>query len=260
MTQLEKSYEYWQDLYLLHSETKGFRVLVQKTKDIIHQYLDLGVKSYGSISGGKDSTAMMHLIHSVAPNTGFVSEKDDMDFPGELEYMRLLETRYKLSLTILSPEVKLWDILINHDFTEDIHSKGIDFSDRYFYDILKAYQKENNYKGVFLGLRAKESKGRLWNVKTNGNIYYNQDWQQLVCQPLAQWSAKDVFAYLFANEVPTLDVYFKTKFVESPEEIRKSWILPSAQSSQGQALWLKYYYPEIYQKLCTVNPKLRAFI
>jgi 3'-phosphoadenosine 5'-phosphosulfate sulfotransferase (PAPS reductase)/FAD synthetase len=98
------------------------------------------------------------------------------------------------------------------------------------------------------------------NLVTNRHIYYNKDWKQVVCQPLADWSAKDIFAYLFSNEVPILDVYFKTKFIGSPEKIRKSWILPSHQTSQGQAVWLKYYYPEIFRLLCMVNPKLRSFV
>lgn len=256
----EKDIEYWRDLYSEHANTSFFRRRVEKSKNIISDYISLGVKSYGSISGGKDSTVIMHLINEVDNTIPFVSEKDDMDFPGELEYMYLLQKQYNLSLTILTPPVKLWDIIMNHDFTEDIHSKGTNFSDKYFYGLLKQHQNENNYKGVFLGLRAGESKGRLWNVKTNGSIYYNQEWKQLVCQPLAEWTAKDVFAYLFSNDIPILDVYFKTKFVKSPEEIRKSWVLPSAQTSQGAALWVKYYYPDIFRKLCIVNPKLRSYV
>ena len=252
--------EYWSELYLTHSKTQVFKRRVEKSKEIIIEFIELGVKSYGAISGGKDSTVLMHLINSICPTMPFVSEKDDMDFPNELEYMQLLETKYNLPLTILTPDVKLWDILLNHDFTEDIHSKGTNFSDQYFYGLLKEYQTQNQYKGIFLGLRAKESKGRLHNLMSRGYIYYNSTWKQVICQPLADWTAQDIFAYLFANNVPILDVYFKTKFVDSPEDIRKSWVLPSAQTSRGQAVWLKYYYPEIYRKLCMINPKLRSYV
>jgi hypothetical protein len=65
---------------------------------------------------------------------------------------------------------------------------------------------------------------------------------------------------LFSEDLPILNVYFQTKFVDSPEDIRKSWILPSAQASSGQALWLKYYYPEIFQKLCLKNPQLKSYV
>lgn len=209
--------------------------------------------------GGQDSTAMMHLIGSISITTDFVSVKDDMDFPGEIEYLRSL-TPIGPRVSILSPDKRLWEEAKKHDFTEDIHSKGTAFSDENFYGLLKEYQREHQYKGVFLGLRAEESNGRAWNRKKNGLIYYNEDWHQLVCQPLADWTGMDVMAYLVSREVPILYVYFLTKFVKAPHEIRKSWVLPSGQSSSGQALWLKYYFPEIFHRLAAINPKMRVYV
>jgi 3'-phosphoadenosine 5'-phosphosulfate sulfotransferase (PAPS reductase)/FAD synthetase len=252
--------EKWKQQYLLHSLTSDFKKNLKRGEEVVKDFLDLGLNQYCSISGGKDSTVMMHLVWSISPKNKFVSEKDDMDFPEELPYMEELRVKYNLDLDIITPPVKLWDIVMNHDITEDIHSSGTAWSDTYFYDLLRAYQEINKIKGVFLGLRAGESKGRLMNFKGKGHIYYNQTWKQVVCQPLALWTAKDVFAYLFTNDVPILPVYFKTKFVNSPEDIRKSWILPSHQASQGQAVWLQCYYPDIFNKLSITNPKLRNYV
>lgn len=260
MYNTEKPISYWREVYLLHASTTSFKKKVEKAKDITKRFLDLGVKGYGSISGGKDSTAMMHLIHSLEPTYPFMSQKDDMDFPEEMEYMKLLEEKYNLNLTIISPKQDIWEIAKNTDFTEDIHSKGTSFSDDLFYNLLKEFQVENSYKGVFLGLRTEESKGRKINFAAKSHIYYNQDYSQLVCQPLALWTAKDVFAYLFSNDIPILDVYFKTRFVKSPENIRKSWVLPSAQSQSGQVQWLKHYYPSIYNRLAAINPRMRLYV
>lgn len=255
--------EYWRDTYLLHSESLSFQKKVKKSVEYVNRFLDLGVKCYGSVSGGKDSTAMMHLIESVSdyhPSIGFVSVKDDMDFPGEMEYLRILKQEFGFVIDVLHPENNLWEIAHKHDFTEDIHSKGTAFSDDNFYGLLKEYQREHQYKGVFLGLRAEESNGRRFNRAKNGLIYYNEDWHQLVCHPLADWTGMDVMAYLVSREVPILYVYFLTKFVKAPHEIRKSWVLPSGQASSGQALWLKYYFPEIFQRLAAINPKMRAYV
>lgn len=252
--------EYWHELYTTHASTSAYQRKVEKSSIVIKEFLSHDIKSYGSISGGKDSTAMMHLINQIDPSISFVSEKDDMDFPNELDYMDCLRERYDLNLTIISPPVKLWDVIMDHNFMEDIHSKGTNFSDTYFYSLLRNYQEQHGFNGVFLGLRAGESKGRKFNYMTNGAIYFNKSWQQTVCQPLAEWTAQDVFAYLFSNEIPILDVYFKTKFVGTPEKIRKSWILPSAQANRGQALWLKYYYPDIFRRLAIINPQIRTYV
>lgn len=257
---MEHSKEYWREYYSTHASLNSYKKRVDKAMEVICDFLETGIKSYCSISGGKDSTAMMHLVWRVEPQTVFVSEKDDLDFPEEKEYMELLKNQYRLNLTILNPKVNLWEVLQNHDFTEDIHSAETAFSKEHFYGLLKDFKEANGYEGVFLGLRAKESKGRLHNYIKNGFIYHNKSWNQFVCQPLAQWTDTDVMAYLFSNNIPILDVYFKTKFVNYPHEIRKSWALPSHQSSKGQALWLKYYYPEIFQRLSIINPKMRLYV
>lgn len=253
--------EYWQDLYLLHAETHSFKRKLEKAVEVVHAFGAMGVKSYLSVSGGKDSTAMAHLVNSTCGYDYLVvSEKDDMDFPGEREFVEKFCGIFGYNLRIITPEVDMWELAGKADFTEDIHSKGTDFSDESFYELLKSFQREGGYNGVFLGLRAEESKKRTWNRKKRGHIYENKEWCQVVCCPLADWTAKDVFAYLFSNDVPIMDVYFKTKFVGSPEKIRKSWVLPSGQASQGQALWLKYYYPELFDRLSMINLKMRSYI
>lgn len=256
---MEKSIDYWKEIYTRHSQTDGYKRKVEKTVEILNEFFDLKIKSYGSISGGKDSTCIMDLLYKLDNNFQFVTEKDDMDFPEEIPYINsFIPKGYKID--IITPPIKLWDVINEYNFCEDIHSKGTNFSDQFFYGLLKKYQKDNEYKAVVLGLRAEESKGRLMNFKKNGHIYYNKTWHQIVCQPIAHWLAKDVFAYLFSENLPILPVYFMSKFVESPENIRKSWILPSAQTNEGQAIWLKYYYPELFQKLCKKMPKLRSYV
>lgn len=258
---MAENFEYWQELYLLHAETYSFRKKVDAAAEVIDKYANMGVKSYLSVSGGKDSTAMAHLVNTTCGYDYLVvSEKDDMDFPGEREFMVELCEKFDYRLEILTPTRSLWEVAQTVDFTEDIHSKGTEFSDENFYGLLREFQRKNGYDGVFLGLRAEESKIRQWNRKKRGHIYENKDWNQWVCCPLVDWTARDVFAYLFANDVPILDVYFKTKFVGTPEKIRKSWVLPSAQASEGQAVWLKYYYPELFDRLSMINPKMRSYI
>lgn len=256
----EKTFEYWKELYLLHSKLDSFKRKVDKSFEIIQEFLLKDLNNVVSCSAGKDSTVLMHLVTRLKPDIKVISEKDDLDFPNELEYLYILQEKYNLNLDILIPNANLWDILKNYDFTEDIHSKGTSFSDTYFYDLIKKYNKENKITGAFLGLRAEESKRRQWNMKHNHYIYYNNDWKQWICQPLATWKVQDIFAYLFSNDIPILDIYFKTKYKGSPENIRKSWILPSGQSNRGEVQWLKHYYPQLYNKLCIINPKVRCYV
>jgi 3'-phosphoadenosine 5'-phosphosulfate sulfotransferase (PAPS reductase)/FAD synthetase len=146
---MEKPITYWEKIYLQHSKSDLFKRKVDKSAEVINDFFDLKIKSYGSISAGKDSTAMMHLIYLLDSDFKFVTEKDDMDFPEEIPYIKNLQQK-GYNIEIISPDDNLWDEIVHHDFCEDIHSKGTDFSDKYFYGLLKKYQSENNYKGVFL--------------------------------------------------------------------------------------------------------------
>lgn len=257
---VENNEQYWREVFSLHADLYSFKKKVEEAKNVIDKFLQMGLKVYGSVSGGKDSTAMLHLINSVNSDITFMTEKDDMDFPNEREYIDTLVQKYNLEMDIISPSISLWEEVKNIEFTEDIHSRGTSFSDRNFYGIIEQYKKIKGFEGVFLGLRTQESKGRKANFQKNGFIYHNKTSNDFICQPIANFTATDVFAYLVSNDIPILDVYFKTKFVGTPLKIRKSWVLPSAQSSSGQALWLKYYYPEIFTKLCEINPLMRAYV
>lgn len=257
---LNQNFEYWKDLYLCHSETATYRRKLQRSADLIGEFMaKYKSNAYVSISAGKDSTAMAHLTWSICPSVKMVSQKDDLDYPNEIEYLGNLKKIYNFDLTIITPDVNLWDVIGNFDFLNDVHSRGTEFSETYFYNLIRKFQNDNNLTAVLLGLRAEESKQRQWNFKKNGHIYYNKTWDQWVCQPLALWSGFDVMAYMFSNEIPILDIYFKTKFVKYPHDIRKSWILPSHQASQGQITWLKYYYPDEYNKLQLNNSKMRSY-
>ena len=256
---MERPYEYYKEYYCDVATTKQFREQEKKALDIIERFINLGVKHYCSISAGKDSTVMMHLCWRVNSLMKFASHKDDTDFPGVLEYLLRQKEKYCLDLDLVSPDFNVMDIVKEHDFLNDVHSKGNKLADLYFFDVLKKYQKENEIKGVFIGLRAEESKGRLSNFKVNKHIYYNHDWNNLVCQPLATWQTKHIFAYLFSNNIEILPIYFQTKFVDSIEEMRFDCILPSEFSALGQVSWMKHYYPAQYRKLCEINPLTRSY-
>lgn len=259
----EMPIDYWRGMYCAHARTDAYKRRVEGARAIVHQALETfereGVKYYCSISGGKDSTAMMHLVWSIAPATKFMSVKDDMDFPEELPYLEDLRARYNLDLDIEHPPRELWEAIKEHDVCEDVHGQDTGFSREAFYGVLKTYKERHGHGGVFVGLRAAESKGRRMLIKSRGPVFHNATWNEWEALPLAQWSAQDVMAYLFSNEVPILPVYFCTAFCDSPEQIRKSWCLPGSQAAQGQVVWLKHYYPDLYRRLCIVQPDVRAY-
>ena len=256
---MEHDKSYWNQYYSLK-----YRVFkkdkISKAKQEIQEFLKYNPKSYVALSGGKDSVVVLHLALSVDPNIQVMTHKDDFDFPESLGYVKNLSKILSFKLDILQPPVNLWSIISQIDIVDDIHSKGTELSDRYFYSMIKEYKKENGFTGAFLGLRAEESRARRLNRIMKGVSYYNKSMDQSICQPIVDWKAWEVLAYIHGNNIPLHPVYYKTMFKASPEEIREGWMLPGSRANQGQVQWLKYYYPDHFYKLAKVKPELLYYV
>jgi len=251
-------WDYYKQFYLSYSKTYQFKNKVNKAISIINSFpsvsgLDLK-NIYCTCSAGKDSTVLSILVNKVYPNIKIFSQKDNYDYPGEIEYLRMLQNRYKLNIDIIEVEIDISNINI----FEQIHKRGTEISDKYFYSIIDKYKKDNNYKGVFLGLRKEESKIRKINLCKRGYIYKksNNDW---VCNPLSDFLGRDIFAFLLSNNIEPFEIYKKCDFCH-PEKIRKSWYLPGSFSNKGSVTNLKYYYPELFKKLEDKNKNIRKYL
>lgn len=231
---------------------------VERAKSVIAEALSKNLSWYVACSAGKDSVVLAHMVNEMSPGIEIWSEKDDMDFPGEHEYIQEIAQQYNWNINIVSPHVSLWSELEKQDICEDLHSKGVSFSDENFYALIT--QQEERFDGVFLGLRADESIGRCKNFKKRGHLYCRKN-KKHTCIPLSTWQADDIFAYCVERQIPLLDVYYKTKFHNGdPTQIRKAWVLPSARASSGHCVWLKYYYPELFDRLAKISPEVLQYV
>lgn len=244
--------------YQLWARMPTHKNRVDRAKSVIQEALEKGISWYVACSAGKDSTVLAHMVNLLSPGIEIWSEKDCFDFPGEKEYLQELAATYNWKLNIVTPEADLHEAAKKIDVCEDLHSRGTEFSDNFFYRLIT--EQEKRFDGVFLGLRAEESNGRTRNFKTRGHTYQRKNYKW-TCNPLSTWKTDDVFAYLVGNEIPILPVYFNTKFVDGdPGKIRKSWYLPSARSAEGHCVWLKYYYPDLFYRLCEISPEVANYV
>jgi len=255
--------EKWLLLWGYHAESASFKKKVRKTREVIDEFLSIkgNSKVYCAWSTGKDSTALLHLILQVNQHIRVMSQNDDIDTDEIRSYRDKIVDSFSIKVDEVSTEYKILDFIKDYgiDITEDICSHGTTMSDTLFYKPIENYRKENNFTGYFFGLRRHESKAREKNFLSRGHIYRKKN-KAFVCQPLAEWTARDVFAYLVSNNIPINPIYFFTKFKKSPEYIRSNYLLPGSFSNKGEAAWIKHYFPEIFNKLIEVCPKILAYV
>lgn len=266
----------WQRAAILHSRTRQHARTVDEARRIVELLGNHASAPAVMWSGGKDSTAMVHLVCvDRGARVPVVSEKDDLDYPGEEAYVRGLADAWGLDLHIVRPEVspKAW--LDAHarelDAGADLHSRASALSKACFYGVIERATEPHD--AVLLGLRGDESRGRKMDFIANRALVDGTDVRGLYrystgtragrwkCQPLGGWSGLDVMAYMAARGIDPLPVYRCVAFMHArePWRIRKSWWLPEAAGTRhGSVAWLRHYWPALYRQYVAWFPRGRA--
>jgi len=261
------AWDVWERTALVHAESDRHRRRVDAARQVVRDFIAVAPNSAIMWSGGKDSTAMAHLACEMGCSLPLVSEKDDLDFPGELEYVTALAQQWDARLNVLTPAISPAQWIAEHA-TEigadgDVHSRAAGLSKACFYGLL---ERENaRHDGIMLGLRKSESAGRLKNRATHGVLYRKRPTREnpsglCVATPLADWEGIDVYAYLLTRSIPLLPVYLCIGLMHQhePWRVRKSWWLPGASGRHGGVTWLRHYWPSLYAQLCKWMPNARS--
>jgi len=232
----------------IRANEKSFQYLVSQTKEIICNANEKG-KMACSWSGGKDSTAMTHLIKTLYPNTPVITQFDDCDWKEKREYIDVIDQKYHWGAHFVAPDFSVWARALQYKIGyENLCSPSHALTKDSFLSVLKQKQKDLCCDVICIGLRSDESYGRKMNFRKRGMLYKTKD-NEWKCCPISKWKAIDVFAYLVVNEIEINPCYFYNRFFQ-PEEIRLSWSLPTAHGiCRGDMQHLRYYYPEQYRKL-----------
>lgn len=249
----------WQRTAELHSRTRQHQRRVDQARRVVSDVLLRDPTACCMWSAGKDSTAMAHLVHEMAPDVLLVSEKDDLDYPGEREYVETLARRWGARLQVVTPNVSPREWIARNAtglaVYEDFHSRVAELSKACFYRVV---EEASDGHAILLGLRSEESRGRLMNRATHGLLYQSRD--RWVACPLGDWSGIDVYAYLVSQGVDLLPLYRCVAFMHArePWRVRKSWWLPGAHGRHGGVAWLRHYYPALYRQLVEWIPAVQG--
>lgn len=250
-----------------HGSTAAHRRRVEEARAVTRAFLRSHPLAYVAWSGGKDSTALVALAAEVAEEVGWIpvalSIKDDLDFPGEEEYVRSLADRLGYHLDVVHPAVSLQGWLRARGpglaADADFHGRRAALSREGFYPLIDAYVTTTGRRAVLLGLRAEESKGRAANLGLRGATYRRADGTWVGC-PLARWDGVDVFAYLLRRGIEPLPIYRCCRLHGGdPGRVRKSWWVPGASTRLGGMAWLRTYWPSLHARLGELVPSARFF-
>lgn len=246
----------------IRQKLKVYQRRKEKAINLCREVLLKYQKPYVSISGGKDSIAMLFIVNEAAQqcNKSFDvwAHVSDASFPGTIETCQKAVEMTGRKLTLSKSKKSAFDALSKPEGTP-FGKTGV------FFDAVREYSKNKDL--AFVGVRMKESNRRRVAGKVHGQVFTSKQMGDItVCHPLLYYELDDVAAILLQYNAPIHPIYQKisvdpTKNSQGEDHfIRLSYITSRDLLSMGQALFIKTNYPEEYQKLVEAYPDIKRHV
>lgn len=261
----------WQKLWSRHAETPSFARVVAEAKRIAAEGARKG-HFYASLSGGKDSCAMVGVMVEVGLGRFRCAHAASaLSLPGGEEAALAVCEKYDLPLDVEEPEADAFGLLaalpLDQDAFEKRHmdallrhvgSGNLMVNYAYRSHLNRAEFPLGGLTVAYVGLRADESRARALSLRTHGPIYQNKiDAMWRVC-PLARWSVRDVWAFVTSREIPVHPYYARAcdELGMDPEQLRTDLIVaPEGVGARGALQPIRRLYPDLWRRLCTSRPE-----
>jgi 3'-phosphoadenosine 5'-phosphosulfate sulfotransferase (PAPS reductase)/FAD synthetase len=253
-----RAWAYWERVCDVHARTPSFQRRVEQAKAYVREALELEPgKACVMWSAGKDSTCLAYLVtvEMGLRHVELVSQKDDLDFPGEEEFVHEHAAAWGAKLTVVRPDISALGYVREHmcEFDEDLHSRQAGLSKAVFYNVVD--KANSQFDLVMMGMRAEESRARKWRMHTHGAVMRLKS-GRVRANPLALWTGLDVLTYTHTRKVPMLQLYRCIAYMHDrkPWNIRKSWWIYG--KNPNNIAWLRHYYPSLHRTWSSFMPNV----
>ena len=234
--------------------TSQFQKKMAQARDYVRDAFNSCENPYLSISGGKDSIAMLGIVDEVAREMkrDFLCwiHLSDASFPGTLETS--LEACRKLERVLVADysPVSAFDV-IGKQSKARFGKKG------YFFDAVERMAK--NHDLSFVGVRAAESKRRRDACNAHGHIFKTTVAGEIqICHPIKWFGIRDVAAAIYHYKLPLHPIYEKVALGSLP--VRLGYATGLDLVEKGTVVFLKKNYPELFSKLASACPEVRSYL
>lgn len=254
--------------------------LYERLLDRVADHLDQH-DGFVSWSGGKDSTVVVDLARQVDPHVPVVFFDSGLQFPETLRYLQDLARAWRLNYHVIAAEPDLLTILVagggfDHAATDRLLGKPLA-------DIMingPAAAAHATYgPGSLWGVRAEEAPGRraLYRSSLAAQMRSHPHLSRsdvrdrfggIVCRkdgtttfgPIWDWQRGQVFEYLAGRGIEPNPLYRKLAALGAPESrIRVDSIIDASQLANGHIAWLQKGWPELFDRLASVLPRLQEW-
>ena len=238
--------------YIAHSKTMSFKNRVNKTLDLLREFLKVADNPYIAFSTGKDSTVCLHLMRSLNPNIVAVYNDHQFLLPEMEEMLNNTQNIKRIARTVKHSET----FTSYKDGKPESLSKNIEWVDG---SIRKDWAQKQNHNGCVVGLRVDENSYRRKHVRKYGQLFFVKSYGLYNCYPVAYWNVSDIWAYIISNNIPYCKAYdVLSELNIKPQNQRIGPVLNEKVETMGQVSILKMGWPELFGQLCEIYPEING--
>jgi len=239
--------------YILHTKMPEYQRHLASARRIIER--EVCTTAGVAVSFGKDSGVLLHLCLEVDPCVPVLFCNRGIEGGGEVpETYPLIErwkAEYSINLHTVRPRKTLFEIYQEYEnpFSPETSRIMLARVKRAItIEPMERLRKELGLTTLFMGLRAEENpdtRGKM--IRYKGPAFSKVNGVRVV-NPLAYWTARDIWAYTFSTGIPYHPIYDK-ETIRSREEIRLSTWAGVAGRAYGRFAELRNNHPELWFEL-----------
>lgn len=232
---------------------------IKQIEKIIAEGLETMQSPYLSLSWGKDSSLLMWFVRQQKQDIPCVYINSGYALPDTYTYRDMMLDKYDINYIEIKNEVDYIELCkkqgLPHERSEYEQNQAVKALKKNQADGIAA---KYGFDGCFWGIRAEEAIKRTWMIKHNGTLFKSKSGLYR-CSPIAYLTTDDVFDIASHIDLPLNTIYTKTQFTKR-NKIRNSGWLSTDGAKDGSVKWLKYYYPEYFNKLSLLFPEIRGYV
>lgn len=169
-----------------------------------------------SWSGGKCSTAVLFMALKLDPKIVVQFSDTGVHFPETYAFVKYLSEEWALNFQRVKAETTFWKCVKEYGFpmfrgkyTKSSRSKDGKpkcctlLKERPFQTFLKAH----NYEAAITGIRAAESRMRMFGIAQFGQYYYAKTLKHWRYHPIAFWTQERLDTFHQENDIPMNKIY-----------------------------------------------------
>lgn len=231
---------------LLRARLPSFRAKVRSAETIVARACTSATSWYVAFSGGKDSLVVLDLVRRQHPHVIVNWSDDELEYDEQPQYIIDLAAAWHLDLRVTLGHAehggwfRPWR---SEPYWRDPVPGALWIGER-----IETWSARQGWGGSFVGLRKQEASHRRWYLTAKGRLHatatagqYSGQWR---CNPLANWSVDDVWAYIANRTLPYNPVYDRLAAIGVPRAAQRVGPLPLTPGWILRAGW-----PDLFRRL-----------